>query len=72
MNTMMSVNLCSTKKDLRARVGQTVGPGFFVETSLFGPEYKGDGAYCVAGPSPDVRKWFAQVEVRGGKIVKVT
>jgi len=57
-----------TKKDLEAAVGKSIE---FEETSMFGPEFKGDGKYAVVGPSPTVRKWFAQVSVVDGKISRV-
>ena len=59
----------ATKKALKASIGAAFTP---VETSMFGPEYKGDGKYAVVGPDPyTARNWFAEVEVRDGKIVKV-
>ena len=69
--TMMSINGCKTKKALKTKVGQSVD-GLFVETSMFGPEYKGDGRYAVVGPSPYERRWYANVFVEDGKVVKVT
>jgi hypothetical protein len=68
---MMSVNGCKTKKSLKARKGESAA-GLFIETSLFGREYVGDGTYCVVGPAPTVRNWYAEVTVKGGKIAKVT
>lgn len=68
---MMSVYGCKTKKDLKAKVG-TPGDELFQETSLFGPEYKGDGTYAIVGPSPYVRKWYAQVTISNGKVSKVS
>lgn len=58
-----------TKKDLKASVGKPLG---HTETSLFGPEYKADGKFAVVGPSATERKWFAEVEMVGGLIKKVT
>jgi hypothetical protein len=58
-----------TKKDLKAAVGQ---PLRYEETSLFGPEYRSDGSFCVVGPSPTQRKWFAQVTMRDDRIAKVS
>lgn len=66
---MMSYYGCKTKKDLKAQVGAKPS---FIETSFFGPEFKGDGSYCVVGPSPTERKWFATVEVKAGLIAKVS
>lgn len=57
-----------TKKDLKASVGQELR---FVETSMFGPEYRSNGTFCVVGPSPHERKWFAEVTMKDGLIAKV-
>lgn len=57
-----------TKKGLKEATGQAPR---FVETSMFGPEYKGDGSYCVVGPSPYVRKWYATVTIKNGVIAGV-
>ena len=57
-----------TKKDLKQRIGQRLN---YIETSIFGPEYNPDGTFCVVGPSPTERKWFAEVTMRDGIIVKV-
>lgn len=59
-----------TKKELKTMVGQSP---LFQETSIFGAEYKGDGTYCVVGPCPYTkRKWYAEVTVKDGLVVKVT
>lgn len=58
-----------TKKDLKAAVGQ---PLRYVETSFFGEEYKPNGTFCVVGPSPTERKWFATVTMENGLIKKVS
>lgn len=58
-----------TKKDLKAAVGK---PLRYVETSIFGDEYKPNGTFCVVGPSPLERKWFAQVTMKDGLIAKVS
>lgn len=68
---MLSVYGCKTKKDLKAKVGVEASC-VFQETSMFGPEYKGQGSYPVVGPSPTERKWYATVKVDGaGRIVSV-
>ena len=64
---MMGANY-KTKKDLKASIGQTLR---YEETSLFGSEFKPDGTFCVVGPSPRERKWFAEVTMVGGLISKV-
>jgi hypothetical protein len=58
-----------TKKDLKAAVGKSLR---YVETSMFGSEYKSDGTFAVVGPSPTQRKWYAQVTMKDDKIVKVS
>lgn len=58
-----------TKKSLKESVGK---PLRYVETSLFGKEYTPDGKFCVVGPSPYERKWYASVQMEGGLIKKVT
>lgn len=58
-----------SKKDLKAATGQ---PLRYVETSAFGPEFKENGKFTVVGPSPYERKWYAEVTMQDGKIVKVS
>lgn len=64
-----------TKKDLKACVGQHVqdrGPRL-LETSMFGPEIKENGRFCVVGPDPYLnRRWYATVETKDGNIVRVS
>ena len=68
---MLSIYGAATKKALKAFVGRPANE-VFQETSMLGPEYKGDGSYAVVGPSPYVRKWYATVRVQDGKVAKVT
>lgn len=66
---MMGISGHKTKASLKKAIGQNAR---FIETSMFGPEYKGAGEYCVVGPDPHQRKWFANVTVDDdGVIVKV-
>ena len=65
---MMGYAGCKTKTALKAQIGQAPN---FIETSIFGPEFKGDGTYYVVGPSPWDRRWYAEVLVSGGVIAKV-
>ena len=58
-----------TKKALKESVGK---PLRYEETSMFWPEYRPDGKFCVVGPSPYERKWYATVTMEGGLIKKVT
>ena len=58
-----------SKKALKESIGQTLR---YEETSMFGAEYRNNGSFCVVGPSPDVRKWYAQVTMKDGLIAKVS
>lgn len=58
-----------TKKALKESIGQ---PLRYIETSMFGAEYRDNGKFCVVGPSPHERKWFAEVTMQDGKIAKVS
>jgi len=44
----------------------------YVETSMFGPEFNPNGTFCVVGPSPYIRRWYAQVTMKNGLIDKVS
>ena len=57
-----------SKKDLKAAMGQALR---YEETSMFGPEYQANGTFCVVGPSPNDRKWFAKVTIVNGLISRV-
>ena len=63
---MMGANY-RTKKALKASIGRPLN---YEETSLFGPEYKDTGTFYVVGPRE--RKWFAEVTMKDGLIVKVS
>lgn len=58
-----------TKKELKQAIGQELR---YVETSMFGNEYKSTGTFVVVGPSPEKRTWFASVTMKDDKIVKVS
>jgi len=59
----------ATKKELKENIGK---PLRYIETSVFGPEYKPNGTFCVVGPNPYTnRKWFAEVTMKDDIIVKV-
>jgi hypothetical protein len=58
-----------TKKSLKENVGKSLR---YVETSMFGSEYSPNGSFCVVGPSPHDRKWYANVTMKDDIIVKVT
>lgn len=65
----MGISGFKTKKELKQAVGTKPD---FIETSFFGPEYKGDGVYPVVGPDPyTARNWFAQITITNGLISKV-
>ncbi len=57
-----------TKTALKQSKGQ---PLRFVETSMFGSEYKGDGKYTGVGPGAYDRKWYATVTIADGVIKSV-
>lgn len=58
-----------TKKALKESVGQ---PLRYIETSMFGAEYKPDGNLTVVGPCPYTkRNWFATVTMSDGVIKSV-
>ena len=59
-----------TKKELKESTGKRLR---YTETSMFGPEYKENGTFCVVGPCPYTsRKWYAQVTMEDGIIKKVS
>jgi hypothetical protein len=58
-----------TKKALKESVGQRFR---HEETSMYGPEYHGDGKYTVVGPGAYERKFYATVTVSNGVISKVS
>lgn len=65
----MMAALYPSKKELKTKVGQSLR---YQETSMFGEEFKPNGKFCVVGPSPTNRKWFAEVTMVDGKISKVS
>jgi hypothetical protein len=69
---MTMLALYPSKKDLKASVGQRLR---YSETSVFGPEYKADGTFVVAG-RPHLaaickREFFATVTMENGLIKSV-
>ena len=60
-----------SKKNCREHIGQELR---YIETSLFGPEYKPDGRLTVAN-RPHItgqgREWFGIITMKAGKIAKV-
>ena len=61
-----------SKKACKEAIGK---PLRYIETSVFGPEYKADGVLTVAN-RPHIthqgKEWFGQVTMVGGLIKKVT
>jgi hypothetical protein len=61
-----------SKKELKLNIGK---PFIYIETSMFGPEYKDNGMLTVAN-RPHITGWgrefFAQVYMKDGLIQKVT
>ena len=65
---MMGANY-KTKKELKESVGKNLS---YVETSLFGEEYRPNGSFNVVGPDAyNNRKWYATVVMKDGIIEKV-
>lgn len=60
-----------SKKECKANIGK---PLRYIETSLFGPEYRDNGIMTVCN-RPHItglgREWFGRVTVRNGIIEKV-
>jgi hypothetical protein len=51
-----------SKKELKENIGKHLR---YTETSLFGPEYKSNGEFCVTHTS---MRWFASVTMENGII----
>ena len=66
---MLSASGYKTKKELKSSIGK---PLQFYETSMFGPEYKSNGTFCLVGPDAHTRKWFAEVTMINDLIAKVS
>lgn len=58
-----------SKKVLKENIGKRLR---YEETSFFGTEYKSTGKFCVVGPSPTQRKWYAEVTMENDLIKKVS
>lgn len=60
-----------SKKEIKEQVGE---PLRYMETSMFGPEYKADGTFCGCN-RPHItghkREFFAEVTMKDGKIFKI-
>ncbi|UAW59308.1 hypothetical protein CRP738_gp64 [Roseobacter phage CRP-738] len=60
-----------SKKVMKENIGQRLK---YIETSLFGPEYKANGTLTVCN-RPHItgqgREWFGQVTMKDGKITAV-
>ena len=57
-----------TKQALKDNIGKELR---YEETSIFGAEYKSNGSFCVVGPSPYVRIWYAEVTMENDLIKSV-
>lgn len=61
--------LYKSKKELKSQIGKRLN---YIETSLFGKEYKPTGTFNVVGPDPySNRSWFAAVTMKDDLIVSV-
>ncbi len=62
----------ATKKSFKAEgLGRAAGD-VMNNPSVFNPTIPLDGTFAVVGPHALSRKWYAEVTVQGGVIVKVT
>ena len=60
-----------TKKALKEDFAAGTIIAVYQPGGLFGPDVK-DGTVAVEGPHyPEPHKWYAQVEVKDGKIIKI-
>lgn len=61
----------ASKKEMKEQVGE---PLRYMETSMFGPEYKADGTFCGCN-RPHItghkREFFAEVTMKDGRIFKI-
>ncbi len=64
----MLVATYKTKKVLKESIGEGL---LYVETSLFGAEYKLNGWLTVVGPGAYDRKWYANILMEDGRIKRV-
>lgn len=69
----MLIALYASKKELKDQKGQALR---YQETSMFGPEFKRDGTFCVSN-RPSItgikgREFFAEVTMKNGLIEKVS
>ena len=67
-DSKMMVACYPTKKALRESIGKGLR---YAETSMFGPEYKSTGSFCVVGPGALNRKWYAKVTMQDDIIAGV-
>ena len=58
----------SSKKALKLSIGK---PLRYVETSLYGEDYKADGKLTFVDPGPYDRKFYGTVTMKNGLIEKV-
>ena len=68
---MTMVVVYKSKKELKQNIGNALD---FIETSMFGPEYRDNGILTVAN-RPHItgigREFFARVTMKDGKIERV-
>jgi hypothetical protein len=69
METTYTNHRYATKKALKDTV--KIGTFPLVHCEGFGPNPVPDGTHVLVGPGPYERKWYATIEVKDGRIVKV-
>lgn len=66
---MLGASGYKTKAALKAAIGKRLR---YVETSMYGTEYKENGTVLMVGPCAYTdRKWYASITLKDGVIVKV-
>lgn len=64
---MINVIGCKTKKSLKEKIGKRIS----VNDPSIVPEYTGTGNYFCVGPGLYDRRWYAQIDVKDGILLKV-
>lgn len=68
----MSISGFKTKKALKERLKEgSLGVEVLVDTSMHGSE-KTEGQHAIVGPSAYDRRWYAEITIKDGEIVKVS
>lgn len=69
METVYTSARYATKKALKEEIKGGTNPAVYC--AGLGPSPVPDGVHVIVGPGPYERKWYGNVEVKDGRIVKV-